>query len=165
MPYLVVVSDAGREKACRDEVRDLGLKTYLPTFREQIVTRGRRVWTERSLLGRYFFAHHDGADTWRTIPSLKSAFGLFMRHDTELPALVRDSVIEDLRAREDRSGHVTLPPKGFSKGARVVPTAGVMQGIEGIFQRLGRGGCEVAVLELFGRPTRVEFAPGVLRAA
>lgn len=171
---MVVVSDTGAERDCRKDVRDLGFACYMPTFREQIVIRGRKVWEERLLFGRYFFARWpdhlsspaEREAQWRGITTLRLVTGLFMRVDAEQPALVRDVEIEKIRAREDRSGHVSEAARiEFTQGQRVRPSRGLWQGSDAVYVAPGRGGCDVASLPMFGGITNIEFAPGVLQAA
>lgn len=164
MPYLVVVSDAGRERDCRKAVKDFGFATYQPQLREQTVKRGRKIWAERLLFGRYFFAKWaDGCD-WRGLNGIRTVSGVFMRVDAELPALVRDAEIERIRASEV-GGFVAGDLRAhFKKGQRVWASAGVFAGFKGEYLK-SRGDIDIALLEMFGQQTRVEFAPGVLQAA
>lgn len=166
MPYMVVVSSHGAERDARKDVKGLGFACYQPTYRELIVKRGRKIWTERLLFGRYFFAKwHEQAD-WRSLFNVRTVAGLMMRVDVPLPTMVRDWEIDAIRAREDRSGHVTEAARnGFIRNQRVRAAAGVLAGADGVYVGAGRGGCEIALLDLFGRQTRIEFAPGVLQAA
>lgn len=180
MPYMVVVSDWGVERDCRREVRDAGFVTYQPVTREQIVKHGRKIWAEKLLLGRYFFAKFTDGCAWRGLFNLRRVNGLFMTvppmagagvdapAPAPAPALVSDAEIEAIRRCEDKSGFVltsqSLLKDRFAKGQRVYATAGVFIGIPGEFVGVGRSGCEIASLELFGQPTRVEFRPGVLAA-
>lgn len=187
---MVVVSNSGAERDCRKAVRELGFSCYMPTFREQIVTKGRKVWEERLLFGRYFFARwpdHSASPKerdadWRQITTLRLVTGLFMQvlpandpnpfafatgnMDIGKPALVRDNEIEAIRAREDRSGHVTSAARReFIEGQKVRATRGLWQGTDAVYVAPGRAGCDIAALPMFGCVTNVEFAPGVLQAA
>jgi transcription antitermination factor NusG len=166
MSYMVIVSNHGTERDARRDVRAAGFTCYQPQYREQVVRRGRKVWEERLLFGRYFFAKDDGGDNWRGLFNLRTIAGLMMRSDRPLPALVRDWEIERIRAREDRSGFVTGQAQNqFTINQRVRAAVGVLAGNDGIYVGTGRGGCDVALLDLFGRQTKIEFAPGVLQAA
>jgi hypothetical protein len=164
--YMVIVSAHGCEREARKVVRDEGYVTYQPAYRELVVTKGRKVWHDRLLFGRYFFARHDVALLWQSLPSLRQVAGLLLSSDTLKPSLVSDLEIDKIRAREDRSGYVTEAARNeFMMNQRVRACAGVMVGIEGRYDGPGRDGCDWALLPLFGAETRVEFAPGVLRAA
>lgn len=171
MPYMVAVAVAGRERDCKELVRDQGFDPYMPTYRERVVKSGKKRWVERLYLGRYFFARwHEGCP-WRSLISLTRAerpliSGLFMWRDPDRPALVRDAEVERIRASEGPSGHVGgVARDAFASGQAIRAVLGVMAGAQGFYVGSGRGGCDVAMIELFGRQTRVEFAPGVLQAA
>lgn len=166
MPYMVIVGSHGAERDSRRDVKALGFTCYQPQFREMFIKRGRKVWEERLLFGRYFFARWDAAQDWRALFNLRTVAGMMMRSDLPLPALVRDWEIERIRAREDRSGFVSGEARNeFRINQRVRAAVGVLAGNDGIYVGAGRGGCEIALLDLFGRQTRIEFAPGVLQAA
>lgn len=166
MPYMVIVGSYGTERDARKDVRGLGFTCYQPLYRELIVRKGRKIWEERLLLGRYFFAKWDAASSWRSLFEVRTVAGIMMRSDAPMPALVRDWEIERIRAREDRSGFVTGQAQNqFSINQRVRAAVGVLAGNDGVYVGTGRGGCEIALLDLFGRQTKIEFAPGVLRAA
>lgn len=181
---MVVVSAAGCERECRRNVRSAGFHCYQPTYREQIVRHGRKIWAELLFLGRYFFVRWpDGLSSpaelvdWRAIKAIRHVTDLFMEPPPadwpadvpfECPALVRDKEVERLRALEDRHGHIVLDDAMRSclkKGQSVIALMGAFMGHQGLYIGTGRGGCEVAELELFGCKTKVEFAPGGLRAA
>lgn len=174
MPYMVVVAHPGRERDCRAEIRDAGFAAYQPLYKERIAKRGKRVWHERLLLGRYLFARwpddlsapRERVD-WRAIASLRLVTDLFMHPDEERPILVRDGVVEALRAREDRHGFVVLgsAAERFAIGQQVRAAAGVMAGAVGTYAGHARKGYDAALIEMFGATARVEFAPGFLVAA
>lgn len=174
MPYMVVVAAAGRERDCRALVRDYGFACYQPTYRELLVRRRRKVWEERLLFGRYFFAKWFEGCNWRVLlahqhavsTERKTLAGLFMwsTPDGAEPAKVKDQVITDIRSREDRSGHVdTAARNGFSLNQPVRAITGVFAGKEGRYTG-SRSNADVALMDLFGRETRIEFAPGALVA-
>lgn len=163
---MVIVGSYGTERDARKDVKGLGFTCYQPLYRELVVRKGRKIWEERLLLGRYFFAKWAADNSWQALFNLRTVAGVMMRADAALPALVRDWEIESIRVREDRSGFVTGQAQNqFNINQRVRAAVGVLAGNDGVYVGTGRGGCEIALLDLFGRQTRIEFAPGVLRAA
>lgn len=171
---MVVVSVAGRAQDCRKEVRGAGFAAYQPWYREQIVERGRKRWVERPLFGRYFFVRFpdelssptERAD-WRVIPNLRHVTELLMCEDGTKVAIAPDKDIERVRAME-RNGFVDVElavDAGFIKGQKVRVGSGTFWGFAGEYERRSNQGCDRATVELFGRRTSIEFAPGVLQAA
>jgi transcription antitermination factor NusG len=166
MPWMVVVSKTGRERDCRKSVKEeIGCVCYMPLYRQCTVRHGRKIWEDKLLLGSYFFARYSQDLSWRDITSLRLVRGLFMVPDADEPALVRDQEIEDIRSRENGHGYVSeAARKEFQSGQRVVPQMGVFQGHDARFVE-GKTDRDVALVALFGQDVKVEFAPGVLRAA
>lgn len=171
MPHMVLVSDVGQERDALRAARAAGFGCYMPITREQLVRRGRKIWEERLLFGRYFFARWDQSLDWNGLFNLGNrdrplVKGVFMRVDVNLPSLIRDFEIERIRSREDQHGYVTDGERmQFALNQKVRASVGVMAGETGSYGGPGKGGCDIAFLELFGRKTRIEFAPGVLQAA
>lgn len=172
LPYMVIVSSTGRERECRDLVRDAGFPCYMPLYKERIVVRRRARWVEKLLLGRYFFARWPDANSapsesrnWRGLLSIRLVTGLFMHPDKEEPALVRDVEIGTIRAREDQHGFVCVKGDRFAPNQRVRAQAGVLAGCTGNYAGPGRNGLDAAIIDMFGTGVRVEFTPGYLVAA
>jgi len=172
---MVVVAGAGCERDGRQAVRDLGFSCYQPVLRLQVVRRGRKVWVERLLFGRYFFARDAAALDWRAIPGLRQITEIFMAPppyadagaEPTLPALVDDCEVDAIRAMEDRHGCVVFDGADrnqFVRHQAVRAVAGVFAGHAGRYDGYRRG-VDAAYLMIFGRETRIEFAPGALAAA
>ena len=173
---MVVVGSIGLERRSRDAVRDLGIPCYQPILREQETRQGRRRWVERLMLGRYFFAKwQPHSDAWKEIPNLRDVQELFCAqapadwprgaHFPVVPALVADEEIEAIRALENEHG-VVVPSKvaRFSPNQAVRVVGGVFAGFVGRYAHHRRN-VDVALIEIFGAQTKIEFAPGALVAA
>jgi transcription antitermination factor NusG len=154
-----VVDDARRD------VKDVGLATYAPLYRERSVVRGKVRWLTRHLLGRYFFIRDDQSDLWKRILGLRSVAGMILWREGQEPAIVADAEVDAIRAREDRSGFVKDAPRLLNRGDAVRVGAGCLIGGRGSYEGVSAKNMDVAWIEMFGRPTKIEFAPGVLRAA
>ena len=160
MPWLVAVSENGRQRLAREFLQAQGFDCYFPLFREKRMARGHRVYVTSYLFGRYFFVSMVPA--WHRV---STSFGVddVFTHD-ERPALVEDYVVDEIKAREDRDGVITLF-RGFKRGQRVTPKHGPLKGLIGTFERLTSSEREVAFFKLLGQLTRVEFAAGSLAVA
>ena len=164
VPWNVVVANAGAEYSARDDARCDGHTCYLPLYRERRTVRGKFVWVERSLFGRYFFVKM--SDRWQDLFALRHVADVFMLNDEHAPAQIRDDEIYKLRSREV-NGFVDIRKKGlaFDLGQLVEAAFGPLAGVTGKYDGTGHGERECALIELLGGSRRVEFAPGVLRAA
>lgn len=102
---------------------------------------------------RYLFVHLDTAsDNWAPIRSTLGVVSVV--RFGQRPAAVPDSLIEDLRRREDEEGVQVLPAERYERGARVRITAGSLTGYEAIFlAKTARDRVQV-LLAVLGRHTR-----------
>lgn len=177
MPYMVIMGLTGRERHCRDAVRDMGFPTYMPLYKEQAIVNRRKEWQEHLLLGNYFFARwrDDLELVWDQIFAVKSCAGIILSaipvswpvglKYTPQPAMVRDHEIDRIRSRE-RNGFVSLDAhltSDLTIGQRVRVMSGVFSGLTGTYDG-PKGSVDTARIEMFGTEARVEFAPGALEA-
>jgi|SRR5215469_12562237 len=160
MAWLVATSENGKQATARSFLEGDGFQVYFPRLRERRFYRGHKQFVESYLFGRYFFVLF--VPIWYRIRFTIGVDSLFM-HD-ERPALIRDDVIDEIRAREDRDGIITIR-KGFRHGQRVRVKSGPLAGILGTFERMGARDREVALVSILGQLTQVEFAAGSLAAA
>jgi transcription antitermination factor NusG len=131
----------------------VGQTCYRPFYRERKLIRGRRVYVERPLFGRYLLVRM--FDDWisqfyarRKIPVV---LGVLLRD--EKPMVARDDEVEQLKMREVR-GYVELPKLiRFYKDQRVTISRGPFLNTEGRFKR-EKGALDVVELELFGSGPR-----------
>ena len=97
-----------------------GVQVYLPQILKQ--TRHARKIQEKqvALFPRYLFVGMDLSVTqWRTINHTRGVAYLLMNHQ-QMPALVPEKIISDLKAQEDDQGIVTLASLNlFSLGDKV----------------------------------------------
>ena len=160
MSWLVATSENGKQAVARSFLQDRGFEVYFPRFRERRFFRGHKQFVESYLFGRYFFVLF--VPLWYQIRFTFGVDSVFMHE--EAPALVRDDVIDEIKAREDRDGVITIR-KGFRHGQRVRVKSGPLAGIIGAFERMGARDREVALLSILGQLTQVEFAAGSLAVA
>jgi transcription antitermination factor NusG len=107
---------------------------YFPRFRERVVFRGKKIWRDRYLFGRYFFVRL--TDCWVYAFQTPSISRILMSHDCE-PAVVGDDEILGLRRREV-NGYVPVERKRFSRGDRVKIIYGSMSGLSGVAEPPGK---------------------------
>jgi transcriptional antiterminator RfaH len=160
MSWLVATSENGKQAVARSFLQDQGFQVYFPRLRERRFFRGHKQFVESYLFGRYFFVLL--VPVWYRIRLTIGVDSLFMQD--EQPALIRDDVIDEIRAREDRDGVITIR-KGFRHGQKVRVKSGPLAGLIASFERMGARDREVALVSILGQLTQVEFAAGSLAAA
>jgi transcriptional antiterminator RfaH len=160
MPWLVATSENGKQAVARTFLQDRGFVVYFPRFRERRFFRGHKQLVESYLFGRYFFVLF--VPIWYLVRTTCGVDAVFI--SDEQPALIHDAVIDEIKAREDRDGVITLR-KGFRQGQKVRIKQGPLAGLIGTFDRMTSRDREVAFVSILGQLTKVEFAAGSLAVA
>lgn len=140
-----------------------GFTTYLPQYRK-LRRHARRTDEVRvPLFPRYLFVSIDMAlQAWRAIHSTVGVTRLITHGDT--PAAVPEGIVEDIRAREDESGLVLLPPP-FRPGELVRVLAGSFADQIGIYECASDAHRVVLLLDLLGRKVRLKLPLSSVAAA
>lgn len=146
---------ARAERKARAHLRHQGFGVYLPCYLAQRSHARRRDWVEKPLFPRYLFVHLDlGRDRWRAVHSTVGVRSLVSAGDQ--PLAVPTDVIEEIRAREDSRGLVSLGGGcAFHRGDRVRFTEGPFLDIAGIFDCQSDEERVVLLLNLLGREVKV----------
>lgn len=134
-----------------------GFETSLPRHLRRCRHARKTEMVPRPLFPRYLFVRLDSArDQWRAIHSTFGVNHLVLAG--EMPALVPDAVVTEIRAREDGEGFVKLGlAAGIAPGSPVRVTDGIFAEARGILERIA-GESRVAVLLcLLGREVRVHI--------
>jgi transcriptional antiterminator RfaH len=160
LPWLVATSENGKQATARNFLEGQGFEVYFPRFRERRFYRGHKQFVESYLFGRYFFVLF--VPIWYLVRSTFGVDAVFVQDDR--PALLHDGVIEEIKAREDRDGVITIR-KGFRRGQRVRIKHGPLAGMIGTFDRMTTRDREVAFVSMLGQLTRIELAAGSLAIA
>jgi len=156
MSWAVAVTRLNCERLVETCLTRQGLEPYLPRIRERVVYRGSVTDRDRILFGRYIFVRAVGA--WRAV---KRTFGVVcLLQSGDKPALLQDTVIDELRMSHDESGFVQLPK--FALGQRVRITDGPFYGQLGLYQGMTGRQRESVLLASLGK---VELVVGNLEVA
>lgn len=152
--YLVHTLLRGEWKAMAHLGRQ-GFQTYLPRYLAQRSHARRRDWVERPLFPRYLFVALDLArDRWRAVNSTVGVRSLVCAGDE--PLAVPAEIIDEVRAREDDRGYVSLGGgHAYRRGDRVRLTDGPFLDMTGIFDSQSDEERVVVLLALLGREIRV----------
>jgi transcriptional antiterminator RfaH len=155
--YLIHTKPLG-ERTAQVNLERQGYETYLPRL-VQIARRQQR-WSESivPLFPRYLFLRLD--TELQSLRPVHSTVGVcnLVRFGAHC-AVVREAVIEELRARADPATglHRLKAAARFARGTRVRITAGPFCGISGIFERAEGAERVLILLHLLGHETPVEF--------
>lgn len=150
MRWVVVQVKPQREELAMKNLRESGFECYCP----KILKQGKRKQLEGAMFPCYIFVHINPADMprWRTIASHRGVFRILMKTCSE-PGVLPEGWVEELIAR----GPVTVDFEqvvNFTKGQKIVFTAGPLAGIEGKIHWTDRQ--RVALLiDLLGKDTLV----------
>jgi transcription antitermination factor NusG len=145
MSYWAVAQTQPRREAIAIRyLADAGIETYLP----RIADRNRIV----PLFPCYLFVRI--MDRWHPI---KNCIGITrVLLSGERPAILSDSVIMEIRARENRNGLVKLPPK-YKIGDRVKIVNGAFCHCIGLYDGMTGRQRERVLLEFLGRMVPLEL--------
>jgi transcriptional antiterminator RfaH len=126
-------------------------------------TRTARKGGDEPLFRGYCFVAATSRGWWRARWS-PGIYGLVMAGDA--PAVLADAIIDDLKAREDRSGCVRLPPKSrrlnggaqFQRGDQVRIKDGALIGLNALVENMKPHARIEVLLMMLGAPQRVEMS-------
>ena len=143
-----------QERAAQHFLGLAGYQTYLPRLRLERRSHGRRIVTKPPLFPSYVFVAI--VSGWWAARWCPHVVRLILNGAT--PAVVADSVIDEIRSRE-RGGLVELPkPAGFNPGDRVRVLAGPLQGRLGLYAGQRPHERVLVLLALLGGEQRVKLA-------
>ena len=132
-----------------------GFEIYLPRYLRRCRHARKTEMVPRPLFPRYLFVKIDSArDRWRAIHSTFGVNHLVLAG--EVPALVPDAIVTEIRAREDGDGFVRLGlPAGVGPGSHIRVIDGIFAEARGILERIASERRVAVLLGLLGREVRV----------
>jgi transcriptional antiterminator RfaH len=144
------------EKWARTNLWERDFEVYLPTYNKQRRHARKVDWVSKPLFPRYLFVSADLQAGERrhiiTAPGVNQLVAFSNR-----PAPIGDDVIEEIRAREDESGHINLvDPNALKPGDKVQLHAGALCDSVGLFQEMADKDRVVILLSLMGRAVKVK---------
>ncbi len=133
--WTVVCTEQHRERWAAENVARQGCAFYLPQIlsARRVKGRHRSLLLPQALFPRYLFVQIKNGQ-WRF---LLSTFGIVeVLTNVVGPARVPETIINDLRSRQDRDGFVVLPqrPPKLRNGQKVKFTTGPFAGKIGIYE-------------------------------
>lgn len=155
--WIVAKAVSRRERWAQDNIEAQGCVTYCP---RSYCERTRKI--APLFLGYVFVRIEDGR--WSHIDN---TFGVInVIKTSEGPATIPDSIIDEIRSRENRNGYVVFPAQErFERGTKVRVKEGPMSGIFGIYQWQSASERARVLFDLMGRKINTTVELSVLEAA
>jgi transcriptional antiterminator RfaH len=162
--WLVVRTQPCAEEKAQSHLVNQGFVPYLPRYRRRVVHARRARMVLRPLFPAYLFVRFDPARTrWR---SINGTVGVrYVLTDGERPRCVPERVVQEIVAREDETGAVTLNGPSLVRGQEVRLVDGPMADVCGIFEQVHDSERVLLLLTLLGRSVRVVVPASAVAAA
>lgn len=142
-------------------LRNQNFATYLPRWRVEKLSHGRRVERFEPLLPNYLFIHLGRwNNNWHKIRSTRGVSRLVSFGNE--PAPVPDAVIEEIRCRV---GDDALPQPALSASDRVIVSDGCFRGLEAMFHSFDGAERAILFLRMLEQKVRVTLPLASLRRA
>jgi len=155
--WYAVYTQPRREHWTRSNLWERGHEVYLPLYHRQRRHARRTDWVSAPLFPRYLFVTNNPTRPGRrSILSAPGVISLVTFGDR--PATVADTIIQDIRSRENDTGHVQLMDAGsLIPGEQVRIHSGIMTDQVGLFERGSDADRVVILLQLLGREVRARM--------
>lgn len=164
LSWYAVYTQPGKESLAAQQLRNQGFEVYLPQYQKLRRHAGRTDIVATALFPRYLFV---GLDTqrqrWRSVNGTRGVVGLVMFGDKPTP--VPAPVIEEIRGREDETGHVRLNGPAFRRGQALRIMEGPMTDTQAIFEEQLDGNRAILLVSLLGRLVRARLPLRQVEAA
>jgi len=153
--WYVAQTQARAEERARLNLERQGFRAYLPRYRRERRHARRHETIKAPLFPGYIFVELDlDASPWRSVNGTLGISHLICQG--ERPAPLPEDVVEQLSAREDGTGMISLEPRRFQKGEALRIVSGALAECLGLFERMADRERVVLLLDLLGRRVRVQ---------
>lgn len=163
--WFVVQTQVNAEAKAARNLLQQGFEIYLPRYLKRRSHARKIDRIPAPLFPRYMFVQIDMAtQRWR---SIQSTFGVaHLVFNGSDPSPVRNEIIEQLKAREDKSGLIQLDRRAnFTMGDKVRVLAGAFVDNLGLFEGLEDRDRVAILLDFLGRKVRVSLDIDLVTAA
>jgi transcriptional antiterminator RfaH len=161
--WYVINTQPQKEERAREHLLRQGFDVYLPRWRRRRSHARRIEWVSAPLFPRYLFVGFDIETTrWCAI---QSTIGVsYLVCNDRLPLPMPDGIVDQIRAREAKTGLVEIKPI-FRKGDPVIVGEGPFLEQIGLFECMNDAERVIILLNLLGRKVRVKVPVYSIRAA
>lgn len=163
--WCVVHTQPGKELFAEQQLMVQGFQAYLPRYIKER-RHARKIETVSApLFPRYLFVALDlDVDRWRSVNGTRGVSYLLTLD--ERPAVIDDSVIENLRNKENEQGLLTVDSLAlFLKGDKVRILEGAFEGYTAVFEKMDDKARVQLLLNFLGRETKIEVSKHSIEAA
>lgn len=147
--WYVVQCKVRQEERAEENLLRQGYVCYHPKLRCERLAKGRREIAEESLFPGYLFVHLSQEDNWGPLRSTRGVSHIVSFGNQ--PAILRDSLIEQLQQRE----HVPCVVEMLSVGEKVRINDGPFTDLEAIFMAMDGEERVVLLLNFLQREQKV----------
>lgn len=163
--WLVAETEWNGELLAAEGLAGRGHNYYQPRFRERRVVRGRKVWLERFLLGRWTLVEllADWARQYHDLLSIRGIKRILMVD--ERPLVARDHEVRRLRGSEERGFVPVMKIQQFKPGDRVWVDTGPFAGYSAQFESEDDVGDPTVLVAFLGALTPLVLTAGSISPA
>lgn len=152
--WYAVQCKPGQDQRAELHLLNQAYSIYRPLLKKEEWRAGRWLTITESLFPRYLFIHLDNVtDDWRPIRSTYGVANLVRFGD--MPAVVPDSLIAEIKARETPQGWHFLSKYQFKQGDKVRFRDGGVFYTDAIFEQYTGEERVIVLMNLLGQVTRV----------
>lgn len=161
--YLVTTKPKSEFKAQENLLRQ-GYETYLPLVQTSRRRNGQNIKRTEAFFSRYLFIFLDReTDNWAPIRSTLGVAG--MVRFGGLPAVVPDTMINNLKQNENEFGLQSFEKKEWKQGDKVEIMNGPFEGYKAIYQKMKSAERVSVLLDIVGKNTQVTLSVNELEIA
>jgi transcriptional antiterminator RfaH len=162
--WFVVRTRARAEEMAARHLANQRFTAYLPRYRRQVRHARRNEIVLRPLFPGYLFVQLDPQlCRWRSINGTFGVQKVLTQGDVLLP--VADSIIAEIKAREDETGAVKLAKPRFAPGQLVRLLEGPLADLNGLFEEMRDENRVILLVSLLGRQVRMQVPMAAIEAA
>ncbi len=163
--WLAAETEWNREHLAAEGLAGRGHKFYQPKFRQRKIVRGRKVWLERFLLGRWTLVEllADWARQYNDILSIRGIRRILLAN--ERPLVARQSEVDKLRNSEERGFVPVAKVQQFKPGDRVWVDTGPFAGYSAQFEGEDDVGDPTVLVAFLGALTPLSLTAGSISPA
>ncbi len=162
--WFVVRTRVRTEEMAARHLANQGFTAYLPRYRRRVRHARRNEIVLRPLFPGYLFVQLDPQRCrWRSINGTFGVQSILTQGDALLA--VADSIIAEIKAREDTDGTVKLSRASFAPGQVVRLIEGPLADLSGLFEEMRDENRVVLLVSLLGRQVRMQVPAAAVEAA